>query len=111
MQLEDYFEFDASGEIRIQGHRVWMHDVLFEYIYREKTPKELVERFDTLNMEKILACLLYYHQHKEPLDRYMAEWLEFGRLAREKQRLEHPEWYERFRSAREQLERGGRAAS
>ena len=35
MQLEDYFDFtdyEQHGEIRIQGHRIWMHNVLEEYL-------------------------------------------------------------------------------
>ena len=113
MQLEDYFDFtdyERFDEIRIQGHRIWMHDVVFEYVHGGRhTPEQLLERFPTLDMPKVLACLLYYHTHREAMDKMVADLTEWGRQMREKQRREHPEWYERFAKLR--VEREGLAAS
>ena len=92
MLLEDYFDFSDPREIRIQDHRIWLHDVLFEYIFREKTPKELLERFPSLTLEKIHACLLYYHHNKEAMDRHVADWLEYCRTSREEFQRTHADW-------------------
>jgi uncharacterized protein (DUF433 family) len=70
--LEDYFDFSEPEEIRIQGHRVWLHHVLKEYLLRDRTLEELCERFDTLTKEEILACLLYYHRNKQAMDLTLA---------------------------------------
>lgn len=70
--LEDYFDFSEPEEICIQGHRVWLHHVLFEYL-DGKTVEELGERFETLSMEQILAALLYYHRNRATMDRQLAE--------------------------------------
>src|SRR5262249_28268442 len=53
MQLEDYFEFLGPNEIKIKDHRIWVENVLYEYIYRDQTVEELVQRFDTLTMEQV----------------------------------------------------------
>ena len=70
--LEDYFDFSDPEEIRIQGHRVYLHHVLFEYV-DGLTCEQLVERFSTLAKDKVLACLLYYHRNQTELDVYLAK--------------------------------------
>jgi uncharacterized protein (DUF433 family) len=85
MQLEDYFDFLAPDEIRIKGHRIGIESVLYEYLYRQQTPEKIVQRFLTLTHVQIYATLLYYHQNKAQVDKYIADWLEFGRKAREEQ--------------------------
>ncbi|MDE3088261.1 MAG: DUF433 domain-containing protein [Chloroflexota bacterium] len=100
MQLEDYFDFQAPNDIRIKGHRIGIENVLYEYIYREKTPKELAVRFDSLTLEEIYATLLYYHHNKEQVDKYISDWLEFGRRAREEQDRNPPPVVQRLRALR-----------
>jgi uncharacterized protein (DUF433 family) len=91
MQLEDYFDFLTPNDIRLKGHRIGIESVLYEYLHNEKTPHEILERFPTLNLEKIYATLLYYHQQQAEIDQYLADWLEFGRRMREEQaRNPHP---------------------
>ena len=85
MQLEDYFDFLAPDDIRIKGHRIGIESVLYEYLYRQQTPEDIVQRFPSLTLEQVYATILYYHQNKEQADKYMADWLEFGRKAREEQ--------------------------
>ncbi len=85
MQLEDYFDFLAPDDIRIKGHRIGIESVLYEYLYRQQTPEEIVQRFPTLTLEQVYATILYYYQSKEQVDKYIADWLEFGRKAREEQ--------------------------
>src|SRR4030095_7866172 len=96
MQLEDYFEFVGPNEIKIKGHRIWIEHVLEEYLYREMTLEELVERFDTLTKEEVLAALLYSHKNKEAMGKYMADWVELGRRQREEDRKRRPEFYEKM---------------
>jgi uncharacterized protein (DUF433 family) len=89
--LEDYFDFSEPEEIRIQGHRVWLHNVLYEYLYNQLTVEQLVDRFQTLNVEKVLACLLYYHRNKEMMDKHLTDYLEYCRVSEEQRRSENPE--------------------
>ena len=46
------------------------------------TPSELLIRFPTLTLEKIHACLLYYHANQARLDQYLADYLEYTRTNR-----------------------------
>ncbi len=64
MDVRDYFDFIDDENIRIKGHRIYIDDVLEEYLFECKTPEELLYRFPTLNFEKIHATLLYYEANK-----------------------------------------------
>ena len=97
MQLEDYFEFNGPNEIQIKGHRIWMEHILYEYVFHELTVEELHERFPTLSFDKVLAAILYYHQNKDALDKYLADWLEYCRTSREEDMKRRPEFYEKLR--------------
>jgi uncharacterized protein (DUF433 family) len=85
MQLEDYFMFLAPDDIRIQGTRIGIESVLYEYIYRCKTPEEIVQQFHTLTLEQVYATILYYLHHRTEVEAYLVDWLEFSRTMRENQ--------------------------
>ena len=78
MQLEDYFDFQRPDDIRIKGTRVGIENVLYEYIYRSRTPEEIVNCFYTITLEQVYATILYYLHNKEAVSKYIADWLEFG---------------------------------
>jgi uncharacterized protein (DUF433 family) len=104
MQLEDYFDFLAPDDIRIKGHRIGIESVLYEYLYNEKTPQEILAHFPTLNLEKIYATLLYYHHRQGEMDQYLADWLEFGQRMREEQKRNPSSTTLRLRKIRTELE-------
>jgi uncharacterized protein (DUF433 family) len=112
MQLEDYFEFLGPNEIKVKDHRIWMEHILEEYLDRAMTLEQLVERFDTLTKEQVLAALLYYHHNKEAMDKYMADHREYCRRSREEGRRKYADWYERMRRRKAEMEaaRRGQAA-
>ena len=89
MQLEDYFDFLASNDIRLKGHRIGIESVLYEYIHRAQTPEEIATRFPTLNLEQIYATILYYLHNKDQVHAYMTEWVEHGNRMRAEQER-HP---------------------
>ena len=76
MQIEEYFEFVAPNEIRLKGHRIWIENILYEYIHNALSPEELALRFPTLSLEQIYATLLYYVRNKTTLDQYLTNWLD-----------------------------------
>lgn len=65
MQLEDYFDFQRPDDICLKGTRVGIENVLYEYIYRSRTPEEVVTCFSTITLEQVYATILYYLQNKE----------------------------------------------
>ncbi len=90
MQLEDYFNFLAPGDIRLKGSRIGIETILYEYIYRARTPEEIAKIYTSLTLEQVYATILYYLHHKEAVSTYIADWLEHGHRMREEQRRNPP---------------------
>jgi uncharacterized protein (DUF433 family) len=97
--LEDYFDFSEPEEIRIQGHRVYLHHVLFDYV-DGATFETLCEDFHTLSKDKILACLLYYHRNQEAMDKYLADVEADSQAERKRRQQEQGEFRARLRQRR-----------
>lgn len=97
MQIQDYFNFLASDDIRIKGSRIGIESVLYEYIYRAKTPEEIAQQFETITLEQVYATILYYLHNKEEVSAYLADWLEFGHQQREEQKRNPSSARQRFR--------------
>jgi uncharacterized protein (DUF433 family) len=97
MQIQDYFNFLASDDIRIKNSRIGIESVLYEYIYRAKTPEEIAQQFETITLEQIYATILYYLHNKEEISAYLADWLEFCRQQREEQKHNPSPARQRFR--------------
>lgn len=97
MDLQDYFDFIDDENIRIQGHRVYIDNVLSNYLCGEG-PDELQQRYPQMSMEKIYATILYYLANKAEVDAYMAR-VEKGREER------YQEWLQTVASNPEYIER------
>ncbi|MEQ9355141.1 DUF433 domain-containing protein [Coleofasciculus chthonoplastes] len=86
MQLEDYFNILAPNDIRLKGSRIGIETILYEYIYRARTPEEIAKIYITLSLEQVYATILYYLHHQEKISNYMEDWLEWGQKMRHEQR-------------------------
>lgn len=86
MQLEDYFNILTPNDIRLKGSRIGIETILYEYIYRARTPEEIAKIYTSLTLEQVYATILYYLHHKETISNYMANWLEWGQKRRQEQR-------------------------
>ena len=102
MQLEEYFNFLAPDDIRLKGSRIGIESVLYEYIFREKRPEEIVQRFPTLSLEQVYATILYYLHKKEEVHKYMSDYLEWSHRAQKEQELNPPPVVVRLRELRRQ---------
>ena len=90
MQLEEYFNFLAPNDIRLNGTRIGIETILYEYIYRARTPEEIAQIYTSLTLEQVYATILYYLHNKEAVSNYITEWLEWGHRMREEQRRNPP---------------------
>ena len=90
MELEKYFNFISPEDIRIRGTRIGIESVLYEYIYRERPPEEIIQQFPELTLDQVYATILYYLNNKENIEAYLANWLEYGKTARANQRKNPP---------------------
>lgn len=78
MILTDYFDFLAPDDIRIKGHRIGIETILYEYIYRNRTPEEIAKIYTSLNLEEVYATILYYLHNQKTVNKYMEDWLEWN---------------------------------
>ncbi|MEG4800648.1 DUF433 domain-containing protein [Microcoleus sp. ARI1-B5] len=91
MMIEEYLDFLAADDIRVKGTRVGIESILYEYIYRQRSPEEILKHFSTLSLAQIYATILYYLTNKEAVDQYLADWLEWSHQQRKAQELNpHP---------------------
>ena len=102
MQLEEYFNFFAPDDIRLKGSRIGIETILYEYIYRSRTPEEIAQTYTSLSLEQVYATILYYLQNKEAVSRYIADWLEWGYQQRKAQALNPPPGIVRLRKIKQQ---------
>ena len=102
MQIEDYFNFLAPDDIRLKGSRIGIETILYEYIYRSRTPEEIAQTYTSLSLEQVYATILYYLQNQETVSKYIADWLEWGHQQRKAQALNPPPGIVRLRKIKEE---------
>lgn len=102
MLLEDYFHFLAPDDIRLKGTRVGIETVLYDHLYRARTPEEIVRSYPSLTLEQVYATILYYLHEKEKVTAYLTEWLEWCHQTRKESENNpaHQAWMARLREAR-----------
>jgi uncharacterized protein (DUF433 family) len=86
MQLEEYFNFLATDDIRLKGTRVGIETILYDYIYRARTAEEIAKTYSSLTLEQVYATILYYLHNREAIAQYLTDWVEYGDRARAEQR-------------------------
>jgi uncharacterized protein (DUF433 family) len=89
MQLEDYFDFFASDDIRIKGTRIGIETVLYDFIHRSRSPQEIVDTYPSLSLEQVYATILYYLHNREAVSTYLSNWMQWSRDMR-RQQAAHP---------------------
>ena len=90
MQLEDYFDFLASDDIRLKGTRVGIETILYDFIHRGRTPEKIAVTYPSLTLEQVYATITYYLHNSETVSRYLADWIEFGERMRAEQAKNPP---------------------
>jgi uncharacterized protein (DUF433 family) len=101
VQLEDYFEFLETKDIRIQGTRIGI-EVVIEDFLDGASPEEIAIRYPSLSLEQIYATITYYLANQQEVEIY----LEAGRRAIEQaaraQEENPPEVVKRLRRLRQE---------
>ena len=101
MQLEDYFNFLEPNDIRLQGTRVGIETILYDYIFKARTPEEIEQSYRTITLDQVYATILYYLRNKEAVDKYLTEWIEHGDRMRAEQAKNPSPFTLRMRALRE----------
>ena len=105
MGLNEYFDFLAPDDIRIKGHRIGIETVLYEYLYRERTPEEIQQLYPSLTLAEVYTTILYYLQNQESVSRYLQDWLEWSHQQRKIQVANPHPATERLRKLKAERER------
>ncbi len=50
MLLEDYFHFLAPNDIRLKGTRVGIETILYDFIYRSRSPEQIANTYPTITL-------------------------------------------------------------
>lgn len=74
--------------------------MLYEYLFRARTPEEIANIYTSLTLEQVYAKILYYLHNKEAVGQYITEGLEWGEKMREEQRRNPRPVYEKIRKLR-----------
>ena len=85
MQLEDYFNFLASDDIRLKGTRIGIETVLYEFIHQNQSPETIAARYPSLTLEQVYATITYYLHNQKAVEQYLTQWLEHGERMRAEQ--------------------------
>lgn len=85
MELEAYFNFLAPNDIRLKGTRVGIETILYDYIYRSRSPEDIVAEYPSLTLEQVHATITYYLHNKEQVTAYLVNWLENAKRRRDEQ--------------------------
>lgn len=63
-----------GGKPCIEGHRIAVHDIAVARYFHDYTPEQIArEAYPTVTLAQVYAALLYYQEHKDEIDREIAE--------------------------------------
>src|SRR5262245_60660199 len=78
MQLEDYFDFLAPGDIRIRGTRIGIETILDDHLNGGDAPEVIARRYPALTLEQVNATIGYHSANPDQVQRYFDEWVAHG---------------------------------
>ena len=105
MQLEDYFDFLRPDDIRLKGTRVGIETILYDFIFKSRTPEEIADTYRSLTLEQVYATITYYLHKKEEVSKYLSDWIEYGNRMREEQNRNPSPAIQRLRRVAAEMQR------
>lgn len=72
MEIQDFLLEDPDGHIRIAGHRIGLHHLVFHY-NEGYSPEMLHEQYPTLSLAVIHKVLGFYLENRPEVDAYCAK--------------------------------------
>ena len=74
--IRDHIEIvpgEAGPKARIAGHRIRVQDVAIWHEKLGMSPDDIVDQYPTITLADIHAALAYYWDHREDIERAIAE--------------------------------------
>jgi uncharacterized protein (DUF433 family) len=87
MQLEDYFDWQRSNDIRLKGTRIGIETILYDFIHRSRSPEDIARTYPSLTLEQVYATILYYLHNQEAVSQYLNDWLAWSQQQWKAQQL------------------------
>jgi len=105
VHLEDYFEVQEPGAIRIKGHRIGIEHVVERY-HNGLSPEQIAQDLPGLSLEKVYATITYYLHHKAEIDAYIGDLnAEFEQIMQDLEAQNTPAVVSRLRALKMRQER------
>jgi uncharacterized protein (DUF433 family) len=76
MNLNEYFDFLDTDDIRIKGTRVGIETILEDYL-NATSPEEIAVRYPSVTLEQVYATITYYLRNKRSVDQYLERWRDY----------------------------------
>lgn len=70
MVLTEFFDFIATDDIRVKGHRIGIETILLDYL-DGYTPEEIAQRYPTLSMQEVYTTIAFYWQNQPEVTVYL----------------------------------------
>lgn len=102
MQIEEYFNFIDSNDIRLKDSRIGIETILYEYLYARQHPEAIAQLYPTITLEQVYATILYFLHNQAEVTRYMANWLNYCEESAQKQDENPPEYVIKLRKMQAQ---------
>ncbi len=90
MELEHYFDFLRSDDIRLKGTRIGIETILYAYIHQQHSPEAIAQTYPQLSLEQIYATILYYLHNQTQIAQYLTDWLNYCAQAEREQDTNPP---------------------
>jgi uncharacterized protein (DUF433 family) len=81
---------DLTNAFPIKGTRVGIEKILYDFLYRSRSPEEIVASYPSLTLEQVYATITYYLHNRETVMAYLANWLETTQRRWEEQNQDPP---------------------
>jgi len=65
----------CGGSPRIEGTRITVRTIVIYVLHHGQTPEELITHYPDVNLASIYDALSYYYDHREAMDKDVAEHL------------------------------------
>ena len=96
--LEDNFTVLEEYDIRLKGTRVGIETILYEYLYNNRSPEVIADRYyHSLTVEQVYATILFYLQNQEKVGTYLEDYLNYCKTAQEEYEKNPPSGVVRLR--------------
>ncbi|MBF0199826.1 MAG: DUF433 domain-containing protein [Desulfamplus sp.] len=110
MNINEYFNFLNTDDIRIRGTRVGIETVLDDYL-NGMSPEEIAVRYTSLTLEQVYATITFYLHNQREIDQYLERWRHYAEQAWQHQQLNPTPAIQRLQAIKQQRQKRVSGAS